>query len=94
MDVYIVGIDVGRLPTELHIYYGFVPLDDTSERSAKVFGYPTWVYRATSKVDGSPYVLRRIEGCSIFSQQTPTSSVLIVVEARFSTIERKRNVSD
>ncbi|TPX51602.1 hypothetical protein SeMB42_g00074 [Synchytrium endobioticum] len=60
--------DMSRLPPELHAYYSFIPLDDHQERSVKVFGYSTWVYRATSKVDGNPYVLRRIEGFRLLNE--------------------------
>ncbi|KAI8813107.1 hypothetical protein BJ742DRAFT_521287 [Cladochytrium replicatum] len=70
-----------RLPPELHVYHSFYPLEDLSrERSARVFGFTTAVYKATSVVDGKPYVLRRIEGFRL------------VNEAAMSGIEQWRKI--
>ncbi|KAI8814008.1 hypothetical protein BJ742DRAFT_849292 [Cladochytrium replicatum] len=70
-----------RLPPELHVYHSFFPLEDLSrERSTKVFGFTTAVYKATSAVDGKPYLLRRIE------------SFRLVNEAAMSGIEQWRKI--
>jgi PAB-dependent poly(A)-specific ribonuclease subunit 3 len=54
--------DYQKLPAELSMYHSLYPLDATMDISTKVFGYPTWVYKATGAMDGKFYVLRRIEG--------------------------------
>ncbi|RUP48567.1 hypothetical protein BC936DRAFT_144400 [Jimgerdemannia flammicorona] len=51
-----------NLPSELHVYHSLYPLDEHQEKSPKVFGYPTSVYKAVCTVDGRTYALRRIEG--------------------------------
>ncbi|TPX34253.1 hypothetical protein SmJEL517_g03044 [Synchytrium microbalum] len=66
-------VDLSRMPSELHVYSNFLPLDDHLERSVKVFGYPTWVYRATNRSDGNPYVLRRIEGFRLLNELAMTA---------------------
>ncbi|KAI9000236.1 kinase-like domain-containing protein [Gaertneriomyces semiglobifer] len=50
------------LPTELHHYHSFCPLDSPQPKTISVFPYPSFVYKAFSSLDGKPYVLRRIEG--------------------------------
>ncbi|KAI8914902.1 hypothetical protein DFJ77DRAFT_463882 [Powellomyces hirtus] len=62
-----------RLPQEIHHYHSFYPLDVHRERSVKVFGYPTWVYKAFSSVDGKPYVLRRVEGFRLTNESAMSS---------------------
>ncbi|KAJ3092231.1 PAB-dependent poly(A)-specific ribonuclease subunit 3 [Quaeritorhiza haematococci] len=62
-----------RLPQELHIYHSLYPLDDHKEKSTKVFGYPTWVYKVTSSVDGKPYILRRVEGFRLTNEAAMSS---------------------
>ncbi|KAE9379831.1 hypothetical protein N431DRAFT_432215 [Stipitochalara longipes BDJ] len=42
-------------------YHSLVPLDTNNNKSAAVFGFPSWVYKA-QKEDGNYYVLRRLEG--------------------------------
>ncbi|KAJ3170528.1 PAB-dependent poly(A)-specific ribonuclease subunit 3 [Geranomyces variabilis] len=62
-----------RLPAEIHTYHSFYPLDVHRDRSLKVFGYPTWVYKALWSVDGKPYVLRRIEGFRLTNEAAMSS---------------------
>ncbi|KAK0110148.1 PAB-dependent poly(A)-specific ribonuclease subunit 3 [Cadophora gregata] len=50
-----------QLPVVEH-YHTLVPLDISHHRSATVFGFPSWVYKAVSSKNGLTYVLRRIEG--------------------------------
>ncbi|CAG8558510.1 17127_t:CDS:10 [Acaulospora morrowiae] len=51
-----------NLPEELHVYHSLYPLDTRQEKSVKIFGYPSWVYKSICSVDGRVYSLRRIEG--------------------------------
>lgn len=53
------------LPNEIHVYHSLHLLSATStpqERSPRVFGFLTDVYRATCRLDGRLYCLRRIQG--------------------------------
>ncbi|PBP22146.1 PAB-dependent poly(A)-specific ribonuclease subunit PAN3 [Diplocarpon rosae] len=50
-----------QLPAVEH-YHTLVPLDTSHQKSATVFGFPSWVYKAVSSKNGLTYVLRRIEG--------------------------------
>ena len=52
------------LPEELHSYNTLVPLETTplTEKRKYFGGWSSSVYKATSKTDGKPYILRRIEG--------------------------------
>ncbi|CAM1501597.1 Fc.00g035810.m01.CDS01 [Cosmosporella sp. VM-42] len=43
-------------------YHSLVPLDTTHRKNANIFGYPSWVYKATSTKTGHLYCLRRLEG--------------------------------
>ncbi|KAF9872221.1 hypothetical protein CkaCkLH20_10313 [Colletotrichum karsti] len=43
-------------------YFSLVPLDTSHRKSSTVFGFTTWVYKATSSKNGRTYCLRRIEG--------------------------------
>jgi PAB-dependent poly(A)-specific ribonuclease subunit 3 len=63
-----------NLPASVHNYHSLVPLDLQPERSSRVFGYPSFAYKATSKQDGETYCLRRIEG---FRLQSEVSITLI-----------------
>ncbi|TDZ75150.1 PAN2-PAN3 deadenylation complex subunit PAN3 [Colletotrichum trifolii] len=47
---------------QLDNYYSLVPLDTSHRKSSSVFGYTTWVYKATSIKNGRTYCLRRLEG--------------------------------
>jgi PAB-dependent poly(A)-specific ribonuclease subunit 3 len=50
-----------QLPT-VDPYHTLVALDTTHHKSATVFGFPAWVYKATSMKNGNNYCLRRIAG--------------------------------
>ncbi|KAF7544655.1 hypothetical protein G7046_g9741 [Stylonectria norvegica] len=50
-----------QLP-QLDNYHSLVALDTTQRKNANVFGYPSWVYKATSTKNGNIYCLRRLEG--------------------------------
>jgi PAB-dependent poly(A)-specific ribonuclease subunit 3 len=56
----------------LHRYHSLVPLEDDSANQArdraKVFGYPTALYKATSTADGIVYAIRRVEGHRVTSE--------------------------
>lgn len=57
-----------NLPMNLHFYHSLVPLDVHAEHSVRVFGYPSWTYKAMSKHDGCTYTLRRIEGFKLVNE--------------------------
>lgn len=50
-----------QLP-QLDNYHSLVALDTTHRKNANIFGYPSWVYKATSSKTGHIYCLRRLEG--------------------------------
>ncbi|GJC90852.1 PAN2-PAN3 deadenylation complex subunit PAN3 [Colletotrichum liriopes] len=50
-------------------YYSLVPLDTSHRKSSSVFGYTTWVYKATSSKSGKTYCLRRLEGFRLTNEQ-------------------------
>ncbi|KAL7788680.1 hypothetical protein V8C37DRAFT_387608 [Trichoderma ceciliae] len=50
-----------QLP-QLDSYHSLVALDTTHRKNANMFGYPSWVYKATSSKTGNLYCLRRLEG--------------------------------
>ncbi|KAL7947841.1 hypothetical protein V8C42DRAFT_315844 [Trichoderma barbatum] len=50
-----------QLP-QLDSYHSLVALDTTHRKNANIFGYPSWVYKATSSKNGNLYCLRRLEG--------------------------------
>lgn len=50
-----------QLP-QLDNYHSLVALDTTHRKNANIFGYPSWVYKATSTKTGNIYCLRRLEG--------------------------------
>lgn len=47
---------------QLDNYHSLVALDMTQRKNANIFGYPSWVYKATSSKTGKLYCLRRLEG--------------------------------
>src|SRR6266487_6256633 len=47
---------------DIEHFHSLVPLDTTNQKSVAVFGYPSWIYKATSTKDGKIYCLRRLEG--------------------------------
>lgn len=50
-----------QLPN-LDNFHTLVALDTSHHKSATVFGFPGWVYKATSSKNGKMYCLRRLEG--------------------------------
>lgn len=50
-----------QLP-QLDSYHSLVALDTSYRKNANIFGYPSWVYKATSTKTGHIYCLRRLEG--------------------------------
>lgn len=56
------------LPTVDH-FHSLVPLDTNNQKNATTFGFPSWVYKAISNVDGNTYVLRRIEGFKLTNEK-------------------------
>ncbi|PHH69929.1 hypothetical protein CDD80_6370 [Ophiocordyceps camponoti-rufipedis] len=50
-----------QLP-QLDNYHSLVALDTTHRKNPSIFGYPSWVYKATSSKTGHVYILRRLEG--------------------------------
>lgn len=58
-----------NLPEYVHVYHSLVPIDTNLEKSTRVFGYPTWAYKACSNKDGRMYCLRRIEGYRLTNEK-------------------------
>lgn len=58
------------LPEFVHVYHSLVPLDTSSEKSTKIFGYPSWAYKCESNLDGKIYCMRRIEGYRLTNEKT------------------------
>lgn len=50
------------LPQTVEYFHSLVALDTSNQKGPSFFGYPSWVYKATSSRDGHNYALRRIEG--------------------------------
>ncbi|KAH0293523.1 PAB-dependent poly(A)-specific ribonuclease subunit PAN3 [Aureobasidium namibiae CBS 147.97] len=50
------------LPQQIEHFHSLVALDTNAQKSASAYGYPSWVYKATSSKDGYNYALRRLEG--------------------------------
>ncbi|EHL01044.1 putative PAB-dependent poly(A)-specific ribonuclease subunit PAN3 [Glarea lozoyensis 74030] len=57
-----------QLPT-LDNYHTLVALDTSHRKSAAVFSYPSWVYKATSIKNGHMYTLRRLEGYRLTNER-------------------------
>lgn len=49
-------------------FHSLVPVDSSNNKSRKMFGYPTWLYKATSSKDGKIYCLRRLEGFKLINE--------------------------
>ncbi|KAL1873059.1 hypothetical protein VTK73DRAFT_1196 [Phialemonium thermophilum] len=47
---------------QLDRFHTLFPLDTNNRKNTTVFGYPSWVFRATSSKNGKFYCLRRLEG--------------------------------
>ncbi|KAK6431521.1 PAB-dependent poly(A)-specific ribonuclease subunit 3 [Oleoguttula sp. CCFEE 5521] len=50
-------------------FHSLVMLDSVAQRTSTTFGYPSWIYKATSSTDGNTYALRRIEGFRLTNEQ-------------------------
>ncbi|KAG9679304.1 PAB-dependent poly(A)-specific ribonuclease subunit pan3, partial [Aureobasidium melanogenum] len=50
------------LPQQIEHFHSLVALDTNAQKSASAYGYPSWIYKATSSKDGYNYALRRLEG--------------------------------
>ena len=50
------------LPQNVEYFHSLVALDTNNQKGTTLFGYPTWMYKATSSRDGHTYALRRVEG--------------------------------
>jgi PAB-dependent poly(A)-specific ribonuclease subunit 3 len=61
-----------QLPTLEH-YHSLVALDTSHHKNTTVFGYPSWVYKATSSKNGNLYCLRRLEGYRLTNEKAITS---------------------
>ncbi|KAL0091718.1 hypothetical protein J3Q64DRAFT_1846468 [Phycomyces blakesleeanus] len=53
------------LPLEVHVYHSLCLLED---KPGSFFGHSSWVYKATSRVDGKSYALLRIEGFRLVNE--------------------------
>jgi hypothetical protein len=47
---------------QLDAYHSLFPLDTSNRKNTAIFGYPSWVFKATSSKNGNYYCLRRLEG--------------------------------
>lgn len=56
-----VAVD-STLPPSIAHFQALVPLVHNSQKNASLFGYPSWIYKATSSQDGKAYCLRRLQG--------------------------------
>lgn len=56
------------LPQSVEYFHSLVALDTNNAKGQSTFGYPSWVYKATSSRDGHTYALRRIEGFRLTSE--------------------------
>lgn len=56
------------LPPSVEYFHSLVALDTNNQKGPSTFGYPSWVYKATSSRDGHIYTLRRIEGFRLTSE--------------------------
>ena len=43
-------------------FHTLVSLDLSDSKSERLFGYPSWLYKAVSGNDGNYYCLRRLQG--------------------------------
>ncbi|KAK9470026.1 uncharacterized protein V1510DRAFT_424207 [Dipodascopsis tothii] len=58
-----------NLPDNLHVYCSLVPLDTNADKSPRVFGHTSWIYKAFSTADGNTYALRRLEGFRLANEK-------------------------
>lgn len=56
------------LPQSVEYFHSLVALDTNNQKGQNIFGYPSWLYKATSSRDGHTYSLRRVEGFRLTSE--------------------------
>ncbi len=98
------SIHDANLPEELHVYHELHTLyaeGTTTERSPRVFGFLSDVYRARCTLDGRLYCLRRIEGesteiirrlCSLTKMEHGLTGFKLGKEAAFSALDQWRRI--
>ncbi|EMR11008.1 hypothetical protein PNEG_00609 [Pneumocystis murina B123] len=57
-----------NLPDQILGYHSLVPLDTLHNKSTRIFGYSSWVYKVFSSNDGYSYVFRRLEGFRLLNE--------------------------
>lgn len=81
------------LPPQVEEFHSLVPLDTSNQKSAQVFGYPSWVYKAFSNEDGHAWTLRRVEG-KLFPDVAPgyesSDGRNVTRTRRLSIVQRSR----
>ena len=50
------------LPEAVDHFHSLVALDTTNRKTQDVLGYPSWIYKASSRKTGHVMALRRLEG--------------------------------
>ncbi|KAJ3220008.1 PAB-dependent poly(A)-specific ribonuclease subunit 3 [Dinochytrium kinnereticum] len=61
MDAFLPHNNEIQIPHEIHTYQNLKHIESANQRSSRIFGFPSWVFKAVNSIDGKPYVLRRIE---------------------------------
>ncbi|KAG4301859.1 hypothetical protein PCK1_001835 [Pneumocystis canis] len=63
-------LEDSNLPNQILGYHSLVPLDKFHNKSTRIFGYPSWVYKVFSSNDGYSYVFRRLEGFRLLNESS------------------------
>ena len=50
-----------QIPRNVHEYHSLYPIDSNTERTSRVFGLQSSIYKCLRSLDGKYYCLRRIE---------------------------------
>ena len=76
------------------VYHSLISMGQESKGGSRVYGHPAPVYRATSEVDGSVYILRRIEGGFVVEHRdiSLTTGFKLVNEQAFGAIDTWRRM--
>ena len=61
------------LPQHLEHFHSLVALDTNTQKTPSAYGYPSWLYKATSSKDGNAYALRRLEGFRLTDERAVKS---------------------
>ena len=62
------------LPSEVHVYHTLFPISHgNGDRTSKVFGLQSSLYKAIRSLDGKPYLLWRIENYRLGNDMSITS---------------------